>query len=234
MTNEISFVLPAYNEADNIGSVLLTCQSVALALTERYEIIVVDDGSTDGTREVVETLSNQFENIHLIVHDKNHGVAAATRTGFAAARYHYVFYTDSDGQFDIQNIRTLIPFAKDFDFVVGYRKNRGDPIHRSINTFVYNWLIRLLFHIPIHDVNCAFKLMKRDALQSLNIRSNSAFFLAELIIRANQSGMTFYEIPICHYPRQFGKPTGNKLPVVSQELKDLFLCYFREGRKTTP
>jgi glycosyltransferase involved in cell wall biosynthesis len=230
MIREISFVLPAYNEADNISSVIHSCLSVAASITEQHEIIIVDDGSTDGTRGVVEALSNQFKNVRLITHDKNYGVAAATRTGFAAARYHYVFYTDSDGQFDIRDIKMLIPFSGNFDFVVGYRNNRGDPIHRALNTLLYNWLIRLLFNTSIHDVNCAFKLMKRDALQRLNISSNSAFYLAELVIRATLCGMTFYEVPVRHYPRRFGKPTGSKFLIIFRELRDLVLFRFRMGK----
>jgi glycosyltransferase involved in cell wall biosynthesis len=230
MIREISFVLPAYNEADNISSVINNCLSVAVSITDRYEIIVVDDGSTDGTRGVVEALSNQFKNVRLITHDKNYGVAAATRTGFAAASYQYVFYTDSDGQFDIRDIQMLIPFAENFDFVVGYRNNRSDPIHRALNTLLYNWLIRLLFNTPIHDVNCAFKLMKRDALQRLNISSNSAFYLAELVIRATLCGMTFYEVPVRHYPRRFGKPTGSKFLIIFRELRDLVIFRFRKGK----
>lgn len=230
MIDEISFVLPAYNEEDNIGIALRNCKSVAEELTERYEIIVVDDGSTDKTKLVVEEIGQNLAAVRLIVHDRNHGVATATRTGFAASQFRYIFYTDSDNQFNIRELVKLIEHAEYYDFVVGYRQNRNDPIHRAINTFLYNSMIRLFFKVPIRDVNCAFKIMKREAVERLDVSSTSSFYLAEFVIRAHQAGMTFHEVPVSHYPRISGTPTGSRPSVISQELKDLFLFIIKNRK----
>ena len=230
MMNEISFVIPAYNEAENIDSVIRACQSVTKRISERYEIIVVDDGSTDRTREIVERIAEGDQNVLLVHHPKNQGIASATRDGLAAARYEHIFYMDGDGQFDIYEIHKLLPYCMDFDFVIGYRINRHDPIHRRINAFMYNQFIRFLFHLPLQDVNCAFKLMKKKSLNSLRIHSNSAFYLAELLIRAVQSGMTIHEVSVHHYPRCFGRPSGSNIRVITGALRDLFLFLFKWER----
>lgn len=225
--DEISFVIPAYNEAENIDSVIRACKSIAECISRRYEIIVVNDGSTDRTREIVEHIAAEDKNVLLVHHEKNRGIAYATRNGLAAARYQHIFYSDGDGQFDLSEIHKLLPYRRDFDFVVGYRINRCDPIHRRINAFLYNRIMRWLFHLPVRDVDCAFKLIKKKSLSSLTIHSNSAFYLAELLIRAVQSGMTIHEVPVHHYPRRFGQSSGSNMRVITRALGDLFLFLFQ-------
>ncbi len=221
MIREISFVIPAYNEEDNIASVVAACKSVAERISRNYEIIVVNDGSTDRTRETVENLVAEDPHILLVNHATNRGIAETMRTGFAATRYQYIFYTDGDCQFDVSEIKMLLPYCQDCDFVVGYRTHRADPIHRKITAFLYNFLIRRFFHISVRDVNCAFKLVKRESLCKLTVRANSAFYFAELLTQAIRSGMTVCEVPVRHYPRRFGRPTGNNIGVVIKALYDL-------------
>jgi len=224
MDKGISFVIPAYNERESIPGMLNSCLETARSLSTDFEIIVVDDGSTDGTSEAVSLVQAQNTEVVLIRHGRNMGIAQATRDGFAAARYAHVFYTDADAQFDPGDIRTLLPYADKYDFVVGYRVRRADPFHRKFNAWLYNLCLRILFRIPLRDIDCAFKLIKTDSLQSLKANSRSAFYFAELVNEAARAGMTFYEVPVNHYPRQHGVQTGAKPGVVIKAMLDM-ACY---------
>lgn len=221
MDKGISFVIPAYNEADNIPGVLKACLETSKSLSTAFEIIVVDDGSIDGTSEEVTSVQRNNPEVVLIKHEKNLGIAQTVRDGFAAARFSHIFYTDADAQFDPDDIKHLLPYADKYDFVVGYRAQRADPFNRKLNAWLYNLSLRVLLRIPIRDIDCAFKLIKTDSLRSLNASSNSAFYFAELINAAVRSGMTFYEIPVNHYPRQNGMQTGANPRVVLRAMMDM-------------
>lgn len=232
MIDGISFVIPAYNEEKNVAAVVAACQGIAPRVSRNHEIIVVNDGSTDRTRAIVENLGAGDSSVLLINHNNNRGIAAAVRHGFAAARHPYIFYTDGDGQFDLNEITELLPHCRDFDFVIGYRINRADPPGRRIAAFFYNLTIRWLFAVTVRDVDCAFKLIKRKRLAKLAVGSNSVFYFAELLIRAAQSGMSIREVPVHHYPRPFGQPTGNKIGVVLKALRDLARYLLIEHKRT--
>jgi glycosyltransferase involved in cell wall biosynthesis len=221
MIDDISFVIPAYNEEGNIASVVLSCCSVGEIISQTFEIIVVNDGSVDDTAKVVKDISERNQHVVLINHKTNRGIATAVMTGFAAARYTHVFYTDGDGQFDVNEITDLLPYCQDYDFVVGYRAQRADPLNRKLNGLLYNLLVRSLFRIPVKDVDCAFKLMKTSSLHSLNACSDSAFYFAELLHGAIKAGMTVREVPVSHYQRLSGRQTGANPRVVIKALKDL-------------
>jgi glycosyltransferase involved in cell wall biosynthesis len=210
MERGISFVIPAYNEAESIPGMLISCLETARSLLTDFEIIVVDDGSTDGTSEVVALARARNPEIVLVRHERNMGIAQATRAGFAAARYAHLFYTDADAQFDPGEIRTLLPYADDYDFVVGYRLRRADSFLR--------------------DIDCAFKLIKTDSLRSLKADSSSAFYFAELVNAAIRAGMTFYEVPVNHYPRQHGIQTGAKPGVIIKAVLEM-ACYALRTRR---
>jgi glycosyltransferase involved in cell wall biosynthesis len=224
MERGISFVIPAYNEAESLPGMLNSCLETARSLLTGFEIIVVDDGSTDGTCEVVAHARAQNPEIVLVRLERNMGIAQATRAGFAAARYAHLFYTDADAQFDPREIRRLLPYADRYDFVVGYRLRRADPLHRRINAWLYNLCLRNLFRIPLRDIDCAFKLIKTDSLRTLNTAARSAFYFAELANAAARAGMTFYEVPVNHYPRRYGVQTGAKPGVIIKAVFEM-ACY---------
>jgi glycosyltransferase involved in cell wall biosynthesis len=218
----ISFVIPAYNEEGSIASVIRDCSAAAMTAGRNYQVLVVDDGSRDGTANEVERCVTADDRVVLIKHPENLGIARAVADGCLAAKYAHIFYTDGDGQFDVGELDAMLPHAARFDFVVGYRVNRADPLTRRLAAAAYNLAVRHLCGVPIRDVNCAFKLMKRESVNRLSLRWNSAFCFAELMLRAAQAGMSIREVPIYrHRPRRYGTPTGNDLVVIARAMRDL-------------
>ncbi len=230
MIESLSCVVPAYNEARNIEGVVRDLLRAARRVAPRaHEVIVVDDGSVDGTGDVIDALARAEPSVRALHHPENRGVAAATRDGLVAARHDWILYVDGDGQFDAADLDRLAPLAAAADVVAGVRAERADPAHRRLNAALYNRLLRLLFRLPVRDVNCAFKLLRRERLPTLDCRSDSAFFLAELLIRADRAGLRFAEAPVTHRPRRFETPSGARPSVVVPALVDAVCCRFRWG-----
>src|SRR3989337_2392910 len=217
----ISVVLPAYNEAKNIEKTVNDTVSYLERKVTYYEIIVVNDGSVDGTREVVERLSLSNPKIVLVNHPINLGYGSALRSGFERASLDYIFFMDSDGQFKISDVDRLIPFIENYDVIVGYREKRADPFIRSLNTWLYHLFIRFLFGLKLRDMDCAFKLFPRTAYYDIRpIKSGGALFSAELIIKLGKKGFKIKEVPVRHFPRRFGKQTGANLKVILRMFKE--------------
>ncbi|HZX14210.1 MAG TPA: glycosyltransferase family 2 protein [Thermodesulfobacteriota bacterium] len=217
----ISVVLPAYNEAKNIEKTVNDTVSYLERKVTYYEIIVVNDGSVDGTREVVERLSLSNPKIVLVNHPINLGYGSALRSGFERASLDYIFFMDSDGQFDINDIDRFLRYIEDYDVIVGYREKRADPFIRSLNTWLYHLFIRFLFGLKLRDMDCAFKLFPRTAYYDIRpIKSGGALFSAELIIKLGKKGFKIKEVPVRHFPRRFGKQTGANLKVILRMFKE--------------
>lgn len=217
----ISVVLPAYNEVENIER---TIGSSALYLAERgidYEIIIVNDGSTDGTDRLVEELASQNSRIRLINHPQNLGYGSALRSGFERASLDYIFLMDSDGQFDISDLDRFLPHIKEFNAIIGYREKRADPIVRSLNAWMYHIFIQQIFDLKAKDMDCAFKLFPRDIYRAIRpIKSNGALFSAEFLLKFHMRGFSILEIPVRHFPRQFGTQTGASLRVIFKMFRE--------------
>lgn len=204
----LSIVLPARNEVANIVSAVENALVVAQRLTSRYEVIVVDDGSSDGTGQAVEALAQrEYPQVRLVTHPVNQGYGAALRTGFREAHFALVFFTDSDNQFDLSELESLLPLMTDHDIVTGFRVNRHDPFIRSVYSWFYNRLVNGLFGLQVRDVNCAFKLMRRESLQRITIECDNFFVNTELLAKARHLHLRIAEMGVRHYPRTAGVTT---------------------------
>jgi glycosyltransferase involved in cell wall biosynthesis len=191
---------------------------------------VVDDGSRDGTAAVLERLKPIHPNLRVVRHPVNRGYGAALRSGFAAARYPWVFLEDADNQFDPADVAALLAQAADADIVAGYRKQRRDPLPRRLNAWAFFTLVTILFGRLAKDVNCAFKLMRRDLLERMDLHSEGALINTEVFVRARQLQARVVEVPIQHYPRTSGRQTGANLRVIVRAFSEL-LAFKAEMRK---
>ena len=217
----LSVVLPAYNEEVNIEPMIENVLKTFTPLAPELEVIVVNDGSRDRTAEKIASVAARHPNVRMVTHEKNQGYGAALYDGFIAAKKEWVFLTDSDRQFKLSEIQNLIPHTARADLVVGYRAPRRDPFHRRLYGWGWNTLVRILFGYTARDVDCAFKLFRRQVMDHVQIRSRGATFSAEFLARAKRAGYIIAEVPVSHLPRPAGKPTGARVDVIARAFIEL-------------
>lgn len=219
---EISAVMPAYNEEANLEQSVGRMARALETNARGFEIIVVDDGSKDGSAALLERLKGAHQNLRVIRHPINRGYGAALRSGFDAARFSWIFLMDADNQFDPAEVERLLVRIADADIVAGYRKHRRDPVLRRLNAWAFFTMVRLLFGHLVRDVNCAFKLMRRDLIGQMALHSEGALINTEILVLARQLHARVVEVPVDHYPRTAGKQTGANLAVVLKAFRELF------------
>jgi glycosyltransferase involved in cell wall biosynthesis len=208
IVSSLSVVLPAYNEQENIAGAVGHALEVLPRLARKWEVIVVDDGSTDRTADVVEDLMLEHHpRVRLLRHDVNKGYGAALRTGFSRARHDFVFYTDADNQFDVADLAYSLPMMKEHDVVVGFRVYRYDTPLRVIASWGYNLLIRALFRVRVRDVDCSFKVFRREVLDKITVETTNFFVDTELVAKARKWNFRLAEKGVRHYPRTAGETT---------------------------
>src|SRR5436190_6972308 len=201
----ISIFFPAYNDEQTIGELVRHALAILPAFTDDYEVLVINDGSTDGTASLLDNLSRQDAHVRPVHHEANRGYGGALQSGFANATKEFVFYTDGDGQYDVRELERLLPLMKPgIDVVNGYKSKRADSLHRVIIGKIYNRTARLLFRLPIRDVDCDFRLIRREALQHIGEISTSGAACLEMIRKLKANGAVFAEIKVSHYPRLHG------------------------------
>ena len=218
----ISVFFPCYNEKDNIAGLVEKAAGVLTGLADDFEIILVDDGSGDGTAELIDSLALKSEKIRAIHHKTNAGYGAALQTGFRAATKQLVFYTDGDGQFDIAELAGIMPLIKQYDIVSCYRINRRDNPLRKLNAFCWTKLVCMLFGLKLKDIDCAFKLFKREIFDNIEMLSTGALIDTEILARASRKGYTITQRGVHHYPRTTGTQTGASIAVILRAFKELF------------
>ncbi|MDH4136511.1 MAG: glycosyltransferase family 2 protein [Anaerolineae bacterium] len=220
----ISAVMPAYNEEDNVGPIVEAMVATIAPLTDDYEIIVVDDGSRDGTAQKVKEAAQKYPQARLVQHEINQGYGAAVFTAFTSSTRDLIFFTDADRQFDLNEIHKLLPLIGEADLAVGYRSPRRDPFMRKLNGWGWSVLATLLFGYTARDVDCAFKLFRREIIDEIGdqIVSRGATFSAEFLVRAKRAGLTIREVPLAgHRPRVAGSQTGARLDVILRAFREL-------------
>ncbi|KKN48145.1 hypothetical protein LCGC14_0655890 [marine sediment metagenome] len=222
---EISVFFPAYNEEKNIERTILIANKVLKKLADKYEILVIDDGSKDNTGEVVKRLSLKNKKIKLITHKENKGYGSAVRSGFKNCKYEWIVFTDSDGQFDFSELPNFISTQRKTkaDLVVGYYKKRRVSFIRKFNSYIWQIIIRILFGLKVKDIDCGFKLIKRNVVKPMNLKSErGAFISTEFLIKAKAENFKIVEIPVTHYPRKEGEATGANFRVIISSFIDLY------------
>lgn len=232
----LTVTMPAYNEAENIPAMIAEVVQVVANLSDDFELIVVDDGSKDDTAQVVRHLSQQYPQVRLVQHEVNKGYGTAVRTGLTSATKELIFFTDADRQFDIHELENLLAEISRADLVVGYRQPRRDPLMRRLNGKGWSSLVTVLFGYTARDIDCAFKLMRRQVVDHLRheVQSGGATFSAEFLVRAKRAGFRIAEVPIKgHRPRVAGSPTGAKPAVIVRAFRELVrfrMQLWKEGR----
>jgi glycosyltransferase involved in cell wall biosynthesis len=214
ISGTLSLVLPAYNEAANLEAVVRRALEVLPALVEDFEVIIVDDGSRDGTSQIADRLAASDPRVRVVHHETNRGYGAALRSGFAAARGDLIMFMDADQQFDPADLAHLAPFVPYADIVAGYRVKRRDPWIRLVYAAIFNAAMRLLFGITVRDIDCAFKVLRGDLVRALHLTMNGALVNTELLVKAQRAGATIVEVGVRHYPRLSGEPSGGSVRVI--------------------
>jgi len=219
---------PAYYDEGNIGKVVHQCVKVMEEMKLRdYEIIIIEDGSPDKTAEVADELALQYEKVRVIHHEKNLGYGATLKDGFLNAKMEYVFYSDGDNQFDLSELKKFVALLPYTDIVVGYRRDKEYSLYRKFTSLCYNYFLRLLFNIHYWDIDCAFKLFKRDLFDKIDIVSVDAFIDAEIMLKAKLAGYSVTEMGVKHLPRLDGISTGARPSVIFRTIKEV-LDYRKE------
>ena len=219
--SSLTVSLPAYNEEGNIGAMVDMVREQLGPLVQDLEIIVVDDGSRDRTADVVEQRAGVDPRVRLIRHPVNLGYGAAVYDGIRAASKEYVFFTDSDLQFTFDELPAFMDRMGAADMVIGYRQARSDPWFRRVFGHGWSWLVNLLFGHTARDVDCAYKLFRKEVIERIDVTSRGATFSAEFLVRARRAGFRITELPVSHHPRVAGKQTGANPRVVLRAFKEL-------------
>jgi len=201
----ISAFFPAYNDGGTIGSLVVTTLHTLAELTDDYEVIVVENGSTDYTVEVLEDLAKQYDRLRVLTHRESLGYGGALRVGFASATKDLIFYTDGDAQYDPRELKLLVPLMQPgIDVVNGYKMSRSDPLHRKIIGRLYHHIVKLFFGFKLRDVDCDFRLIRRHVFDVIDLESPDGTICLELVKKLQDADFKFAEVPVHHYHRTYG------------------------------
>ncbi len=225
----ISAFFPCYNDGGTIASIIVLMDRTLRDLeVKEYEIIVIDDGSNDHAREILNELEKKYPKLRIIFHEKNRGYGGALRSGFAHAKNELIFYTDGDFQYDVTEIKKLLSVINDeIDIVNGYKKRRSDPLHRRIIGRIYHWTVKILFGIKIRDVDCDFRLIRKKVIEKITLKENSGAICLEMIKNMQDAGFKFAEIPVSHFFRSYGKSQFFNIKRIFQVAASLLRLWWR-------
>jgi glycosyltransferase involved in cell wall biosynthesis len=224
----ISVFFPAYNDAGTIASIVVLADRTLRRLTDDYEIIVVNDGSVDHTAQILSELEAVYPRLRVVHHVGNKGYGSAIRTGLSTAIKDLIFYTDGDAQYDVRELEVLLPLMKDeIDVVNGYKISRSDPLHRIIVGKIYCWIVKTAFGIRIRDVDCDFRLVRRESYGRVRLHSTSGTICVEMVKTFQDAGLVFAEAPVHHFHRAYGKSQFFNFKRLFKTFRDLTGLWWR-------
>jgi glycosyltransferase involved in cell wall biosynthesis len=232
MSRSISVILPIYNEAENIADVIKRILNWLPSVTEDFEIVAVDDGSSDKSKDILEDLAKQDFHLRVIRHLRNKGYGAALTTGFMNAKKEYLLMMDADQQFDISELIKLIPYIPDYDIVAGFRLKRMDSFYRCLLGATFNFSMNIFFGLNLKDINCGFKLYKKSLLEKMKLITQGALINVEMMAFAKKSMVKIKEVGINHLPRIYGKQTGSSLKVIVKAVFEVIKVKIRLLRRS--
>ncbi len=230
----ISVVLPMYNEEKNAENAVKSLDRVLSDSFGDYEILVVESGSTDLTRDIADRLADSNPSVRVIHQINREGLGSAIRLGFANARKDFILYIDSDEPFDVEEIARVVPMLDPREALVGYRVGERESFKRKLFSKVYNTLVQFVFRLGVRDVNFSMKLIPRTHLQRLDLRANGCFYDAELLAELKRAGIPVREIGFAYNQRQYGMSSLDRLPVILDILREMLVYLLRRKRRVTP
>ncbi len=230
----LSIVMPAHNEEVAIASTMRSVIDAVTQWTQDFEVVVVNDGSRDATRAILEGMAAEEPRVRVINHEVNKGYGAALVSGFEATSKDLVFFMDSDGQFDICDLERFFPLIGQYDAVLGYRIQRQDTWLRKLNAWGWKMLVQSVFKLRVRDIDCAFKLYKASFFQQNHLETRGAMINTEMLYKFKRAGYTYTEVGVQHLPRRGGRATGANLSVITRAFRELFIYaqkWHQEERK---
>jgi glycosyltransferase involved in cell wall biosynthesis len=223
----ISAVLPAYNEEALIGQTASAMAEVLSELADDYEVIVVNDGSSDATPAIIDELARTYPHVRAVHHPRNRGYGGALQTGFRSATKDLIFYTDGDAQYDPSELAVLWErLSADADMVNGYKISRSDPLHRIVIGRIYHHIVKTLFGLTVRDVDCDFRLMRRSIFERINLEKTSGVICLEMMKKITDAGFRIAEVPVHHYHRAFGKSQFFNFRRIAKTAVDVMRLWF--------
>ncbi len=221
--HSLSVIMPAHNEEAAIAATVQSVIETLTAWVQDFEVIVVNDGSKDHTRTILEEVAAKYPHLRIINHSENRGYGAALVSGFEAISKDLVFFMDSDGQFDIHDLEAFFPFIDAYDAVLGYRIHRQDTWVRKLNAWGWKMLVRFVFGLHVRDVDCAFKLYRSNFFQEHRLETRGAMINTEILYKFTRAGYTYTQRGVRHLPRRGGKATGAKPAVIARAFREMFI-----------
>jgi len=228
IVNSVSAFFPCYNDAESIGTMVAAVDTALATRVDDYEIIVVNDGSSDNSSAVLAELRDTHPRLVVIEHASNRGYGGALISGFGAATKEWIFYTDGDAQYDASEVTTLIDAARaDTDIVQGWKLSRGDTWYRKVIGRLYHHTVKFLFRLNVADTDCDFRLFRRSLIVERPLRSTSGVICVEMMRQFERAGANFVEVPVHHYERRSGRSQFFRLPAIARSAQQLLALWWR-------
>jgi len=230
----LTIFFPCHNEEANVERVTRAALAVGRQVADDLEVLIVDDGSSDRTGAIADQLAAAHPEVRAVHNRPNLGYGGALQRGFRAATKNWIFYTDGDGQFDLHELPKLLPLLETHDLVSCYRLERQDSLIRKLNAWAWTRLIRVLFHLKLRDIDCAFKIYPRTFIEQIELHSRGALIDTEMLAKARNHGLSIAQLGVRHYPRLAGQQSGANLRVIARAFRELFQLYGRIRRERPP